>query len=385
MISLLAKAKRALASLAKRAMRLIMPAKRAPSRAPIELRASSSQRWLYCQASPHLEKLARDQGMSQEGEPKEAAERGTVLHQAIEYAVSNSGHLPGLPSEDREAVGIALAASIEWRSKYQLVAAERSMAVGAMRGTVDYVGKDIDGQGYHGILDWKFGRLPVVARNNIQLLCYAYMAATQGKWKPTDVVSLAICQPLSLGEVFTEWIMTVQELKSRARRIAAVAARLAEGVVGPALPHSSRCAYCDALLCCPSAHEYVSSSIPYASDMTMTEKLDRPPLGELRDKSQLAATLAARIDSYILNHPERAKREGLAVQEGKPGARAWRDQKEVEELLEGHIAAFETKLLSPTQLAKRDPDSYAIVEGLVNRPKGKPKVIPIAKEEDIHE
>jgi len=145
--------------------------------------------------------------------PNEAASRGTKLHEAMERYVKDGESLPDDFSLDLARKYIELLVADE---NVEINCEERvffgdlfGVMDGAAFGTSDIVAYNKK----HNVLfvcDYKFGRIPVKCKNNIQLAIYAYGAMR--KYPFAETVSMSIIQPTQGEDCHSNWVVSREEL-----------------------------------------------------------------------------------------------------------------------------------------------------------------------------
>ena len=252
--------------------------------------------------------------------------------------------------------------------------------LGGAFGTVDILA--IDSKGFLHVLDWKFGDgVPVEVEGNYQLLFYAsaalyeenaeiaaFCAEIAGLW-------LHIVQPRhGANRVIHSWQTTEDTVE---KFIDLAVAAIAAAADPPPPKPGDHCRWCTAKVICPAQTEAAVTAL----------KADPSVLSgvELAAALQLATQLKPWIAAvWDLAHHELSA--GVAVPgyklvNKKSAGRKWKDPDEAErQLKKKKVKAAdmytERELRSPTQLEKRLPKVYSLVEHLVHSPTSGVTVVP---------
>jgi len=262
-------------------------------------------------------------------------------------------------------------------------------------GTIDaYIVKD-DRIEIH---DLKFGRKPVKAEGNEQLILYASGLLSTIRDVSRDIESsfpvvLVIHQP-NLGLV-DEWETTAGDILERADDIYQLTLKILAGY-REKIPGEKQCAYCKGRSFCTALEQRVREDI--ADDVQDISKPLSPYVAsgaiervQSYDLSMLGSTLSVLplVELWIDAVRNRAKEELLAGHEikgwklvaGRQSARKWIDEKAAERRMARlklkKNERFEIKLLSPSKLEKLiGKEKFSAFSGLYSQEPGEPVVAP---------
>lgn len=192
--------------------------KKVKEKAHAKFSPSASSRWLACPGSIYLSSL-----VPVSPETPQAAE-GTKAHIALEMFLKN-GHEKMLSTNRflREqgypaqmVMDVERAAQWIWKEtpKGAILLAETKSECfhidKEMHGTADAVVMQDFGELH--VIDFKYGKMPVSAGNNAQLMAYAVGLAHKFQYN-FDTVKLTILQPRSANQVFQDsWVTTIEHL-----------------------------------------------------------------------------------------------------------------------------------------------------------------------------
>jgi len=345
---------------------------------------STAARRINCPGSLELEQASPEQ------ETSEYAERGSMLHAAMEILLTADPQTPeaedafmdDLIGQDLgfgpehvitkelidEKIWPAWQAWLEVLETYDLddwmieqrVSLE-SVIPGAF-GTADVIAKDTQKRLH--ILDWKFGDgVPVPVEGNMGLGFYAgaalYDDLDSDLVQMCDDISgivLHIVQPrtgsdqvLNTWETTEDWVEKLIEQADRAMK-------LARGKNPPLTP-GSWCQFCRARITCPAQNALASTALSNAPKYMTSVDLGA------------AMEMAMQLKSWIAEVVKLAEREaeagavipGFKLVNKRP-TRVWTDEKKAEKMLKagkhkvGEI--FTKKLISPTQAEKLNKELY---------------------------
>lgn len=377
-----------------------------------ELKPSAAGKWINCPASPFMELDRPDTDPA-------AADEGTVAHWVA------SGHVPDFNTEwqvidravfpwirgcgrpkitfDREMYDYVTAYTKKVQeatvlSIEQSVDLEGLLGYPGAQGTPDAVTALID----HPeriftiqIHDLKYGFIEVSAKNNYQLICYAWGVYHSMIDKlPSNFrirFNLQIHQPrLNRHDIAS---YTLEEITPYWHKIAAHAFLVLNGQGVDILEAGLHCRnnYCKAQAICPAFQEHVNKGL-IAGD---TEPVDLPvvrlpPALTLGDKLKLVPLIRAWCEA-IENEARRVALidgghvTGFKVVAGRPGNREWADKKKVEDLLRSmklrNEFIYKMEVISPAQaerLSKEKiigPKQWQKLQGLIDRRAGRPQLV----------
>lgn len=129
-----------------------------------KLSPSASSRWLACPYSIDAPSTPSNA----------AAELGTVAHGWASDVLRKRCQLPHVPEQFRDGVAIYVAHVIENKATPIVERFWESFTIEDFGGTVDAL---LFNEGVCTVYDFKFGKWPVDAKDNKQLLCYSSIAA----------------------------------------------------------------------------------------------------------------------------------------------------------------------------------------------------------------
>lgn len=301
------------------------------------LSASRAERFMTCPGSVRLESQ-----MPYEP-PGEAAALGTMLHELSEkilrgeeiddpdldpehmqLAQSYADYVNGISDNPRKKL-IEVNVDDGLKSLHQ-----------ALGGTADAV--IVEGNHLH-IVDAKFGRVPVEAKDNKQLLTYALGVMRQFNAPASIQCTMHIFQPRA-GH--SKWTVSGMDLISHGHELKK-AADLALSPDAPTNPSPDACKYCKAKTICPSMRQKVQDNArkDFAPDTSIT-----PDMLDL-------ATLAADWSEAVINAAKQQLTNGATISGWnlKPGrkTRFWKSEALAAAALKGHPEAFSLK--SPSAIA----------------------------------
>ncbi len=250
------------------------------------LSASRAERFMTCPGSVRLEAL-----MPYEP-PGEAAALGTALHELSERILRGEQiDDPDIPPDHIEmAQSYAnYVNSVSENPRKKLIEVNLDKGLKSLHpslgGTADAV--LVEGNHLH-IIDAKFGRVPVEAENNKQLMTYALGAMRQLN-APADIIcTMHIFQPRA-GH--SKWTVSGVDLISHGHDLVN-SARLALSPDAPTIPSPDACKYCKAKPICPSMRQKVQDNArkDFAPDTTVTpEMIELAKLAETWSEAVLTA------------------------------------------------------------------------------------------------
>lgn len=241
------------------------------------------------------------------------------------------------------------------------------------------------------IIDLKFGRDPVAAFENPQLMAYAlgFLAEMDLLSKPDLEVVLTIDQPRAPGGG-DSWTTTVAALLAFGERLAA-AFRSGQDPNAPRTPEPGACKYCKAADHCPELGGFLIDLFDLANPggKPMIPEADRLSVERLALLLQHAKLVKNTLEKY-------EGRGRLELEEGRvdsatlgmklvagAGRRNWRDEKEAERFLTSKLPrktdAFNQKLISPAEAENiLGTRNWAKAQGLIEVSEGKPLLVPLS-------
>ena len=306
-------------------------------RAHARLSASRAERFMTCPGSVRLEALMPYEPAG------EAAALGTALHELserilrgeqiddpdipadhIEMAQSYANYVNGISEKPRKKL-------IEVNLDAGLKSLHPSLG-----GTADAV--VVEGNHLH-IIDAKFGRVPVEAENNKQLMTYALGAMRQLN-APADIqCTMHIFQPRA-GH--SKWTVSGVDLISHGHDLVN-SARLALSPDAPTIPSPDACKYCKAKTICPSMRQKVQDNArkDFAPDTTVTpEMIELAKLAETWSEAVLTAAKQQLTNGATIN--------GWNLKPGRK-TRFWKSEELAAAALKDYPQAF--TLRSPAAIA----------------------------------
>lgn len=359
-----------------------------------ELSPSSASRWLRCQGSVVLSRDTPDIS-------SEFAAEGSVAHEIgyrclfegrdasyyIGHVIEHDGYSFTV-TDDMALYVQSYVDYIRCLPGYPMY--EQKLPIMHITGEQDAHGTAdcvlIDQNTLH-ICDLKFGMgVKVAAEHNEQLQIYALAALHQYEMlADIQQVVLHIVQP-RLDHIDT-WETTVEELMEFAEEVKLASQWVAEAkeqlqdkhfVVG-----EKQCKFCPAKAMCERYAQYVVNTVrddftDLTQPITLTDRtVDLPTLGNLLKAVPL-------IENWCKAIRARAEQElfdghdvpGFKLVEGRRGARKWRDEEAVIDLL-GEMA-WEQSLISPTTAEKllKNDERWTAVQPFITQSEGKPSVAP---------
>ena len=356
-----------------------------------KLSPSSSHRWIPCAAAPTLEAAFPN-------ETSKDAAIGLLCHEvagtclkhetnAEDYVgVEFVGHDIPFTADLVDAVQTYVDAVRDY-AQADSIYVETKVPVGFLtgeegaEGTADAIILAGDTLQIH---DAKFGRMPVAAERNEQLMMYALGALSQfGIIEPFKKFLLVIHQP-ALNRV-DEWACTLDELNDFARDVSQAAQLVELASHRPhayASPSAKACRHCKAKSTCPAAVDKVQKDIgAMFTDLTAAPSapINISEAGRVVEYVEMwCAAVRKEIARQLFSG---TSVEGFKLVKGREGNREWTDAKEVAQHLTSVLKndAYERSLISPTKaekLLKKHPVWAIKVEPLIKRSPGKPSIVP---------
>jgi CRISPR/Cas system-associated exonuclease Cas4 (RecB family) len=306
-------------------------------RAHARLSASRAERFMTCPGSVRLEAQMPPEPAG------EAAALGTMLHELsekilrgeeidnpdldpdhLQMAQSYADYVNGISANPRKKL-IEVNVDAGLKSLHQ-----------ALGGTADAV--IVDGDHLH-VIDAKFGRVLVEAKDNKQLLTYALGVMRQFNAPASIQCTMHIFQPRA-GH--SKWTVSGMDLITHGLELKK-AADLALSPDAPTNPSPDACKYCKAKTICPSMRQKVQDNArkDFATNTAIT-----PEMLEL-------AHLAADWSDAVINAAKKQLTEGVTISGWnlKPGrkTRFWKSEALAAAALKDHPEAFSLK--SPSAIA----------------------------------
>jgi CRISPR/Cas system-associated exonuclease Cas4 (RecB family) len=306
-------------------------------RAHARLSASRAERFMTCPGSVRLEAQMPPEPAG------EAAALGTMLHELsekilrgeeidnpdldpdhLQMAQSYADYVNGISANPRKKL-IEVNVDAGLKSLHQ-----------ALGGTADAV--IVDGDHLH-VIDAKFGRVLVEAKDNKQLLTYALGVMRQFNAPASIQCTMHIFQPRA-GH--SKWTVSGMDLITHGLELKK-AADLALSPDAPTNPSPDACKYCKAKTICPSMRQKVQDNArkEFATDTAIT-----PEMLEL-------AHLAADWSDAVITAAKKQLTEGVTISGWnlKPGrkTRFWKSEALAAAALKDHPEAFSLK--SPSAIA----------------------------------
>ena len=301
------------------------------------LSASRAERFMTCPGSVRLESQ-----MPYEP-PGEAAALGTMLHELSEKILR--GEELDDPDLDPEHLQLAQSYAdyvngISANPRKKLIEVNVDAGLKSLHqslgGTADAV--IVEGDHLH-VIDAKFGRVLVEAKDNKQLLTYALGVMRQFNAPASIQCTMHIFQPRA-GH--SKWTVSGVDLITHGHELKK-AADLALSPDAPVIPSPDACKYCKAKTICPAMRQKVQDNArkDFAPDTAIT-----PEMLEL-------ATLAADWSDAVITAAKKQLTEGETISGWnlKPGrkTRFWKSEALAAAALKDHPEAFSLK--SPSAIA----------------------------------
>lgn len=246
------------------------------------------------------------------------------------------------------------------------------------------------------INDLKFGFVPVQARGTKQLRIYALgVIEYYGLWDKIDTIKLVIDQPRNGGMKY--WEISLADLLGFADELVEAVARV-DDPDAPLVVSPDGCEWCpvrEAPAGCPAFNAHMldllgDDAAELDGQPRMVDRIDITPERRWHiaryvplAKKWLDKVVADSIEAGLLGTPD----PGSMVVPGKQGDREYTDEAAAAAILKRAIgdAAFVTKLITPAQAEKLlvptrknkgDPEAWADLCKLIERPAGKPILAP---------
>ena len=301
------------------------------------LSASRAERFMTCPGSVRLESQMPYEPAG------EAAALGTMLHELSEKILR--GEELDDPDLDPEHLQLAQSYAdyvngISANPRKKLIEVNVDAGLKSLHqslgGTADAV--IVEGDHLH-VIDAKFGRVLVEAKDNKQLLTYALGVMRQFNAPASIQCTMHIFQPRA-GH--SKWTVSGVDLITHGHELKK-AAELALSPDAPVIPSPDACKYCKAKTICPAMRQKVQDNArkEFAPDTAIT-----PEMLEL-------ATLAADWSDAVITAAKKQLTDGETISGWnlKPGrkTRFWKSEALAAAALKDHPEAFSLK--SPSAIA----------------------------------
>lgn len=372
-----------------------------------ELGASSSARWLACPGSVPLARPYLG------GTASSYAAEGTVAHTiaqaaladepvpAIGTTVTVDGHEILVTQEMHDAVDVYLDIVRPLLAQAQDGGVEIRVHISSVPptaecyGTADFVA--IIGRKLF-VVDLKFGKgVHVHVANNSQALFYALaVVETLHLDGLIDEIEIIVCQPRIDGAERQSWTIDIIDLWMwRDSKLIPAVQRILDG--DTSLTDGPWCRFCPALPICPLKHELTvqAAAGAFDDDWSPTNVDDLPP-EEIAERLKLALRVEDWIDklkehvALMIHRGEDVP--GFKLVEGRSNRKwAGEDSDVLRELVErGKFTPHDAErfykpaeLQSPAQIEKTlkrmgRTQTQFLLNGLINKPTGKPSLVPAA-------
>ncbi len=320
---------------------------------------SGASVWLRCPGSIHMQMLVPN-------ETNEAAERGTLMHEAAARAINFRRTTPGLPEDEanivQDYVNILLAlreTATHWGVEQRVSGEIHEAAFG----TIDYY--DVTDDTLR-VLDFKTGQVYVPAKNNDQLQYYAAMLLpTFGRG---TTIKYGIYQPAINPNV--EW--WEQSCEAQAAWTANAKVQAVKAMTpGAPLVAGDHCGKCRALGICGAGR----GRLGLIRQQTPPSVLSAPELTEALRLIPSARKWCSAIEDYAESLAKAGALPGWHMVDGRKSPLAW------SKTLDPATCPphwKETVLKSATQVAKVEGEAKLVAEGKAYRPPPSQKLAEIA-------
>jgi len=230
------------------------------------------------------------------------------------------------------------------------------------------------------VIDLKYGKgLQVDAENNSQGMLYALGAfAAYDFIYDIDNVVIHIYQPRIKN--YSSWEISIADLLKWAEW-AKQRAELALQDDAPRTPSDKACQWCKAKATCKALLDHTHKIIMNDFDELDNIKPDTLTDAELRvilDNAKLIKSWLDAVESHVFDTLNRGQAfEGYKLVAGR-STRSWINEDAAAKVLSEKLTAselFTQKLISPTQAEKLLKTNKSLLDGLVNKPEGKPTLV----------
>jgi hypothetical protein len=373
-----------------------------------ELGASSSARWLHCPGSVPLARPYLGGGASS------YAAEGTVAHTIAQAALAKEplppigglvtveGHEILITEEMLDAVNVYLDIVRPLLAKAQDGGVEIRVHISSVPptaecyGTADFVaivGRKLT------VVDLKYGKgVHVHVANNSQALFYALaVVETLHLDGLVDEIEIIICQPRIDGAERQSWTIDIIDLWMwRDAKLMPAVQRILDG--DQSLQDGPWCRFCPALAICPLKHELAMQAAAeiFDDDLSDMNNVDDITCAAVAERLVLALRLEDWIDklkehaALMIHHGEDVP--GFKLVEGRSNRKwAGEDADVLRELVErGKFTPKDAErfykpaeLQSPAGVEKTlkrmgRTQTQFLLDGLINKPTGKPSLVPAA-------
>lgn len=352
---------------------------------------SSAERWLRCSKSLDYTQSTTNT----------ASEEGTMLHLVAylcgKYGISEDAFLGFKHYIETREYEVSddhleiLAPGLEYISahrRHMLVGFEEKVNLGSILpdqfGTVDFYAYD----GHTlTVIDWKFGRVPVLISRNEQMMLYGY-----GIWdrlgRPKDIDIVLVCLQPRVTFSPKTYELTVAELEEFGEKVS----KHYKKEERSAEPGRVQCLYCPGKKLCGAYSEYI---------WDMLEGIMETPVGQLTIAQKAKIILNKKlIENAIKDIEEDLKVQynqgvvlpGLKMVEGAKGKKVFTDVAKVVSILrplidKGEVskaAVYKDDLRTPTQILKalgsKTPEELT---ALIHQPQNSPKLVSVDEDGKI--
>ena len=323
---------------------------------------SGYSRWSACSGALTLQKKLDEKGLLPEDTSSPAAERGTYLHEQAELALLGHDVDDDLP-EDTLAY-IDYCTCLMHEGDYHIEARVPLFYAPEDTGTVDFA--CIKGEVLI-IVDYKSGRFPVKAENNMQALIYALGLVTV----ETKEIHMVIHQ---FG-VADKWVVDIHKARALASDIAERAKLALDDSITELTPSDTACKWCQCRAYCTAHTDEFFDILTDANNSPLVRLTDETLVNVLAHKKKIQNFLDS-VEKVLYDRSIAGEAiQGVTVKQGRKGNKRWKkDINPTEEMVKAgiHLDQAQTvKPITPTQASKL----ASISEDLYEQPEGKPTII----------